>query len=216
MPSDPLRQTVEIIAMKLPQTGGCLCVKIRYEITEAPSWFLWRCSATLIWGQCLPNHTLSERGPSAAFSATAPYVERRAVSYPRPPMPNRPRSLPRTFSNSNHATGRRSVAIAPANGRPRIGGRSAQGGRVILTGPQRAAHVSTEALPRGRTRSLRSSNQLMAPTARNSRMPASFRTPRKISTAIAIRKREDRAKHGSWDNRPHGPGWETVHSGPAR
>src|SRR5580693_3854876 len=60
----------------------------------------------------------------------------------------------------------------------------------ILAGPQRAAHVSTEALPRGRTRSLRSSNQLMAPmapTARNSRMPASFRTPMKISTAIAIR-----------------------------
>jgi len=24
------------IAMKLPQTGGCLCGKIRYEITEAP------------------------------------------------------------------------------------------------------------------------------------------------------------------------------------
>jgi hypothetical protein len=63
-------------------------------------------------------------------------------------------------------------------------------GVVILAGPQRAAHVSTEALPRGRTRSLRSSNQLMAPmapTARNSRMPASFRTPMKISTAIAVR-----------------------------
>jgi hypothetical protein len=27
--------TGEIIAMKLPQTGGCLCRKIRYEITEA-------------------------------------------------------------------------------------------------------------------------------------------------------------------------------------
>ena len=26
----------EIIATKLPQTGGCLCGKIRYEITEAP------------------------------------------------------------------------------------------------------------------------------------------------------------------------------------
>jgi hypothetical protein len=25
--------------MKLPQTGGCLCGKIRYEITEARSWF---------------------------------------------------------------------------------------------------------------------------------------------------------------------------------
>jgi len=29
-------------------------------------------------------------------------------------------------------------------------------------------------------------------------------------------EREDRAKHGSRDNRPHGPGWETVHVGPAR
>jgi hypothetical protein len=25
-----------MIAMKLPQTGGCLCGKIRYEITEEP------------------------------------------------------------------------------------------------------------------------------------------------------------------------------------
>src|ERR1700719_640566 len=30
------RHDREIIAMKLPQTGGCLCGKIRYEITEAP------------------------------------------------------------------------------------------------------------------------------------------------------------------------------------
>jgi hypothetical protein len=37
------------------------------------------------------------------------------------------------------------------------GGSQIKGGRVILAGPQRAAHVSTEALPRGRTRSLRSS-----------------------------------------------------------
>jgi hypothetical protein len=28
----------EGIAMKLPQTGGCQCGKIRYEITEARSW----------------------------------------------------------------------------------------------------------------------------------------------------------------------------------
>src|SRR5438105_13369218 len=35
-PSDPLRHDRRIIAMKLPQTGGCLCGKSRYEITEAP------------------------------------------------------------------------------------------------------------------------------------------------------------------------------------
>src|SRR5438105_14115197 len=35
-PSDPLRHDRRIIAMKLPQTGGCLCGKIGYEITEAP------------------------------------------------------------------------------------------------------------------------------------------------------------------------------------
>ncbi len=63
-------------------------------------------------GRCLPNRTLSERGPSAAFSATASYFERRAVSYPRPPMPNRPRSLLRAFSN--HATAANaSGSIAP-------------------------------------------------------------------------------------------------------
>ena len=36
MPSDLLRHDRGIIAMNLPQTGGCLCGKIRYEITEAP------------------------------------------------------------------------------------------------------------------------------------------------------------------------------------
>src|SRR5438128_5777605 len=37
-PYHPIRCAItgEIIAMKLPQTGGCLCGKIRYEITEAP------------------------------------------------------------------------------------------------------------------------------------------------------------------------------------
>src|SRR5438132_8788383 len=37
-PRHPIRcaMTGEIIAMKLPQTGGCLCGKSRYEITEAP------------------------------------------------------------------------------------------------------------------------------------------------------------------------------------
>jgi hypothetical protein len=29
-------ETGTYVAMKLPQTGGCLCGKIRYEITEAP------------------------------------------------------------------------------------------------------------------------------------------------------------------------------------
>jgi hypothetical protein len=36
VPSDAVRHDREIIAMNLPQTGGCLCGKIRYEITEAP------------------------------------------------------------------------------------------------------------------------------------------------------------------------------------
>jgi hypothetical protein len=36
VPSDAVRRDREIIAMKLPQTGGCLCGKIGYEITEAP------------------------------------------------------------------------------------------------------------------------------------------------------------------------------------
>jgi hypothetical protein len=37
--SDLVRHDREIIATKLSQTGGCLCGKIRYEITEAHSWF---------------------------------------------------------------------------------------------------------------------------------------------------------------------------------
>src|SRR6202162_1108096 len=35
-PSGSKRHMTEGIAMKLPQTGGCQCGKIRYEITEAP------------------------------------------------------------------------------------------------------------------------------------------------------------------------------------
>src|SRR6266851_2439952 len=35
--SDSKRHAIGGIAMKLPQTGGCQCGKIRYEITEAPT-----------------------------------------------------------------------------------------------------------------------------------------------------------------------------------
>src|SRR5260370_18969587 len=40
-----VRHDREIIAMKLPQTGGCLCGKIRYEITEAPQ-LVYTCHCT--------------------------------------------------------------------------------------------------------------------------------------------------------------------------
>ena len=52
------------------------------------------------------------------------------------------------------------------------------------------AHVSTGAQLRGRTHSLRNSDQPMAPTAptaRPGRSPASYRTPIKISIPIAIK-----------------------------
>jgi hypothetical protein len=92
-------------------------------------------------------------------------------------------------------------------------------GVVILAGPHHAAHVSTEAFPRGLARSLRSSNQLMAPmapTASNSRMPASLQNADEDLDGESRQEREDRAKHSSRDNRPDGPGWETAHVGPAR
>src|SRR3981189_2439498 len=43
--SDSKRHAVEGIAMKLPQTGGCQCGKIRYEITEAPQ-LVYTCHCT--------------------------------------------------------------------------------------------------------------------------------------------------------------------------
>jgi hypothetical protein len=42
--------------MKLPQTGGCQCGKIRYEITEAPQ--------SVLYGHC----TACQRLTSSAFS----------------------------------------------------------------------------------------------------------------------------------------------------
>src|SRR5437868_9629295 len=45
VPSDPARHSRRNIAMNLPQSGGCLCGKIRYEITEAPQ-LVYTCHCT--------------------------------------------------------------------------------------------------------------------------------------------------------------------------
>jgi hypothetical protein len=87
------------------------------------------------------------------------------------PISDRPRALPRGQPSGSAPSG----AGGPARG---------QGGiaRERVASPW--AHVSTGALARGRTQSLRSIDQPMAPTtptARPGSIPASCRTPIKIS-----------------------------------
>jgi hypothetical protein len=64
--SDARDHAMEGITMKLPQTGGCQCGKIRYEVTEAPQ-LVYTCHCTECQRLTGSAFSLGAIVPEAAF-----------------------------------------------------------------------------------------------------------------------------------------------------